>query len=272
MKKQGVLILGVLLACGLAFIGCDNGIIDNETEIPVPKSLTIEGIETSLDGIVVGLFDRGNFFAAGYGNKAGVESGTVTIQLKNKTAQNGYGQTDWTGSGAYYLWAWESSDGNYTGPSDWYTASKVNIQTGKTTINWALFSDYTEPKSLTITGTITSDDLNGTNGAWIGLFEEFEEGTFPQMTAIGYGQISESSLPLVVLTVPDNNTYVNSSNPWREDGDYYVAIFPVKNNVIQGDDGFVFTNGGNDPVKQTFNATTTSLAFGDFKKYSELQE
>jgi hypothetical protein len=269
MKNKWVLMLGVLLVCGLVFIGCDNGTTPEENTDP--KSLTITDIPTSLDGIVVGVkpTSKNENDALVYGYGTDLSSGTVTIQLKNKSASNGYDEEedDWTGVGGYYLFAWESSDGTFSGDPDWYIEQKVNFQTAETSIPWASVLTYTEPKSLTITG-ISSSDLGGTNGAWIGLFEEIPQDSFPQFTAIGYGEISGSSVS-VGLTVPNDNTFVNSDNPWRGAGDYYVMIVPISGGEMQ-DGTLVFTNAGNSPVKKTFSTTPTSFAIGEFKPISEL--
>jgi hypothetical protein len=125
-----------------------------------------------------------------------------------------------------------------------------------------------DPKSLTIEN-ISSADLGGTDGAWIGLFADLPQGNNnPQFTAVGYGQISGNSVS-VTLTVPNNNTYV-SSNPWTGNGDYYVYIAPVVNNQIQGNDALIFANGGSTPAKAAFNAALTTLDFGDFEEVSNL--
>jgi hypothetical protein len=223
MKKQWVFILGVLLMCGLAFIGCDNGTTDDEIKIPVPKSLTITGIDPddlSESGIVVGVkptsTNQNDALVYGYG--ADLSYGTVTIQLKNKSASNGYDEDedDWTGSGGYYLFAWESSNGDFSGEPDWYTASKENFQTAKTTINWTSFLTYAEPKSVTIEN-INSSDLGGTNMAGVAVFAEMPQGDL-QATAVRYGTISGTSLS-VALSVPNpsynDTTHEDPSNPWR---------------------------------------------------------
>jgi hypothetical protein len=145
MKNKWVLSLGLLLVFGLA--GCDTG--DDGGSAGVSKTLIISGVPTptgsGITGIVVGLkptdTQTDDFVSFGYGPG----EGTVTIQLKNRT-ENGYGQFDWTGSGEYYLLAWKSSsNGSFNGNGDpnWYTQSKVNFQTGETSIDWSSFSVYT---------------------------------------------------------------------------------------------------------------------------------
>jgi hypothetical protein len=123
----------------------------------------------------------------------------------------------------------------------------------------------TDPKSVTIEN-IT---LTGQAGVWV--FAELPQGNnVPQNVAIRYGTISENSLS-VDLTVPNNNTYEDSSNKWTGNGDYYVALLPVSNNQFQGAESRIFVNGGNAPVKVTFDKTLVTLDFGKFKKFSDLQ-
>jgi hypothetical protein len=123
----------------------------------------------------------------------------------------------------------------------------------------------TDQKSVTING-ITS--LSGQAG--ILLFAELPQGNnFPQMTAVRYGTISGGLLSLA-LTVPNDNTWENPSNPWTGNGDFYVAIMPVENNQIQAEETLIFVNGGNAPVKVTFDNALTTLDFGKFKKYLDL--
>jgi hypothetical protein len=144
MKKQWVLILGVLLV--FAFAGCDS----NDDDSPgVSKTLIISGVPAptgaGVTGIVVGLkrtdTQTDDWVAFGYGPG----EGTVTIQLSNRTSSGGYGETDWTGSGEYYILAWKSKSGSFEGRGDpdWYIpSSKVNFQEAETTIAGSSFQTF----------------------------------------------------------------------------------------------------------------------------------
>jgi hypothetical protein len=123
-----------------------------------------------------------------------------------------------------------------------------------------------DPKSVTI------ENITLTGQVGIFVFAELPQGEANiQFVAVRYGTISGNSLS-VDLTVPTNNTYENPSNNWTGNGDYYVAIMPVSDGQIQENAGRIFVNGGNAPVKVSFDKALTTLDFGKFKLYSELSQ
>jgi hypothetical protein len=146
MKNKWVLMLCILLVCGLAFIGCDNGTTDDENTDP--KSVTITDVNSSdlggKSGIIVGLkptLEQTFDFVAGGGSSV---SGTVTvtIQLGNAKGTGFDSTSNWTGSGEYYLVAW-NSNGSFSGNPDWATTSKVTFSNAETIVAWSAFSAYT---------------------------------------------------------------------------------------------------------------------------------
>jgi hypothetical protein len=121
----------------------------------------------------------------------------------------------------------------------------------------------TDPKSLTIASITDTSVLGGFNDIWVGISGSISDNE--NIAAVGYGTISGTSLS-VALTVPKNKMTVDPSNPWKGNGDYYVAIIPVSGSSMQSTYRHVFTNGGSAPVKVAFNAALIILDFGGFKK------
>ena len=102
-----------------------------------------------------------------------------------------------------------------------------------------------------------------TGDAGIGIFSEMPTNNeFPSFTAIRYGFI-DSGILTVELTIPNNNTYENPSNPWKGKGEYYVIILPVVNNSV-GQNVMLYVGDGNAPVKVNIVNEVTTLNFDKF--------
>jgi hypothetical protein len=131
MKKSKMFLLGMAaLAFVLVLAGCKT---DDDPE--VPKSITITGITGST--VLLALFDTpfGDYLVNGNGT---IVDGSVTVALKNTD------NTDWTGSGSFYVGFWvdDSTDYGYTNGSPLVNASsfvRVGITSANTTIAFSGF-------------------------------------------------------------------------------------------------------------------------------------
>jgi len=130
----------------------------------------------------------------------------------------------------------------------------------------------TVPKSIRITG-ITLSDMSITQvGVWV--FAKLpQDNNWPANTAIQYGDRSGSIT--FELVVPRENTWNSTTDgkpnaKWTGNGDYYVLIVPIINNAISFTTAYIFTDGGDDPVKVAFNQALVTLAFSKFKSITEL--
>ena len=131
-------IFGLLLVFGLNLAGCKT---DDDDPPATAKKLTITGIDIT-GGLIIALApknteDQDNQpVAYGYGT---IANGSVTLELK-KATQTGFSNDNWTGSGEYYLAAWKSSDGNFSGnPFKTLLTEKTNFSSETTTVAWGKF-------------------------------------------------------------------------------------------------------------------------------------
>ena len=113
---------------------------------------------------------------------------------------------------------------------------------------------------------IVINNINQSGSGGVGVFlaaELPQDGNMPTLTAIQYGSPSNNTLSLA-LVLPVNNTF-NSGPPWTGSGNYYVYLVPVSGNSFSWSIAFVYTGGGNAPVRVGFNRAVTTLSFGDFR-------
>jgi len=140
MKKFRLVLamLALALAFGLTFVSCKN-------EPEVPKSITVTGINktgiTTNAGVNV-ISNEGN---ENYQGQVAVGGGTIvnqtlSIDLHKWTADGGYSQELWTGSGkwVFRLNLYASSD-NHQITYLWKGGEKYDIQDAVTTLNFADF-------------------------------------------------------------------------------------------------------------------------------------
>jgi hypothetical protein len=141
MRKSRLFLAGVaLLLAVFVFTGCPTG--DGGSN-GTPKKLTINSISSFSYPVMVvclsdGLTEDAKLIAGGGGQVSGE---SVTINLKNSTGTGFNENSNWTGTGSYYILVWGSTDGNFNGSPQKYTQQTVNFSNELTTVGWADFSD-----------------------------------------------------------------------------------------------------------------------------------
>jgi hypothetical protein len=268
MKRKAFVTVLLIIAFALVFTGCDNG--SSSGGNPDPKSLKIEDIVISdlgETGIIVGLkrtlTDAEDWGGFGYVAVSGSGTVTKTIQLKNRTAQGDLSESNWTGSGQYYILVWESSDGDMDATentADCAILSRVTFSVAETPVAWGDFSAYdTDPKTLKITD-VESSDLGGESGIVVMLFDEATQ----KIVAGGYETVSGSETVTFELKKGnETGTGFNSLYNWTGLGTYY--IFAVKSSG--GSFGGPPDWGHSSPV--TFSVAQKTVAWGDFVVYTD---
>jgi hypothetical protein len=95
------------------------------------KTLIITGISGVSGHVLAVLSSSSNLAAAAAFGEGYIANGTVTIQLKEASENEG----NWTSSGSYYI---------FFGPEDrvYRTSSRITFSSGTTTVNWGQFSEY----------------------------------------------------------------------------------------------------------------------------------
>ena len=130
-------------------------------------------------------------------------------------------------------------------------------------ISWALLQTNTEPKSISITG------IQGAampQRAFDRLFAELPSSlALPRLIAFHDGYITGPTFS-GDLMVPGEST-LDGSPAWKGNGDYYIQMtFEISE--FQHSQAIFFTNGGETPVKVSFNQARTTLEIGKFKVWS----
>jgi len=125
---------------------------------------------------------------------------------------------------------------------------------------------------------IDTAKLSGDVGVFVFEADNFEDDStfkFIALSSIQWIPIHDGTwFTGIPLGVPLGNTMINSFF-WRDDGDggdYYVAIVPIVDNMYKGDQAWIYTDGGVEPVRVTFVNQSTSLDFSGFKREADLRQ
>jgi hypothetical protein len=105
------------------------------------------------------------------------------------------------------------------------------------------------------------------------LPDESSDSLVPVNTAVRSGTIADDTL-FVDLVIPRHNTVSFDENGkinerWSGSGRYYVGIIPLYYSSGDIMDSYIFTGGGDSPVKVSFNKNYTALDFGDFRRMAD---
>jgi hypothetical protein len=92
----------------------------------------------------------------------------------------------------------------------------------------------------------------------------------PKWAAICQGVITDGTLAADIMK-PSENTRP-SKTAWTGGGQYYVYIIPFdsknKSSMYSTNYGWIWTDGGDEPVKCDISAASTALPFSGFKKHN----
>ena len=189
----------------------------------IAKKLTctnISGISSSHIAVMLRTTDNietGEWVAGGIGL---INSGTVTIQLKNAATEGGFLNIDWTGEGEYFIFGWETSGSGFSGVPLYVSKNKISFISENTNIS---MEDITTTMSIII--------ISGLQTVRTG--KAFQLGLFPQGTALSTIQ---SSAPIAGFSQTNNENLSNDivplfyigGNPWKNTGifEVYILIDP----------------------------------------------
>jgi hypothetical protein len=150
------------LTFGTVLVGCDTGGNPNNGEDDA-KKLSITGIDLSGNvtlmlttevnnqsaGVLVRNADNSG---TGVGGTSTVSNGSVTIPLKiihfSSNGEPSLSENDWSGSGQYFIWFWNSNDFSgsppYSAPVSESWNEKINFASTTTIVPWNKFAESPE--------------------------------------------------------------------------------------------------------------------------------